>query len=343
LPWNPEASKETAFGGLVVNETVKIALQNLDLPQYSGIKAVFGKVLLQRSRQTQPDCALFERLAQKARILEHLNEDCAIYVREIGEADAQKKCFTDVRSTLKRPAQEFDASCGDFWSEMAAIRVLHETGFTKFRAIHRPEDDGTTSDYEAFLGEDGAYVEVKNMRANDTILEFFHKGIRRLQEQEPDEYGFNLSINFPYDNPPSADQERAIKQYLQNLRGRRPPFTDELDLFEAVAHINVTAGEGTAHMFRYMPGPEPLKKEWFLGKIRAKADEAFAQMKNEQRLKVLVINVDSPSGSISQRFIRDAEKEILEVFAGKVRPYVLLYRHLVQSHTAMPAHSNTDS
>ena len=74
--------------------------------------------------------------------------------------------------------------------------------------------------------------------------------------------------------------------------------------------------------------PEPLDKEKFLAKIRDKAIEASGQMKDPKRLKVLVINFDSPSGSVSEDFIRDAEKAIRAEFSGPVEPYVLLYRYL---------------
>ncbi len=74
--------------------------------------------------------------------------------------------------------------------------------------------------------------------------------------------------------------------------------------------------------------PEPLDKERFLAKIRDKAVEALGQMRDSQRLRVLVNNVDSPSGSVSQDFISDAKGIIGAVFNDRVNPYVLFYRFI---------------
>lgn len=309
------------------------AMQNLLLPQYSSIRDVFGNVLTKRSKQPQPSCALLSLLENKAWPLELLNEDCAIYIREIGLADARKKCHGDVLGNVGRPWREFNGACGDFWAEMSAIRVLVTKGYNRFRAIHKQQPDGSTNDYEAYLGDSPAHVEVKNMRANKTVTDFFDREIRCLHESDPAKFDFDIIVDFPYDNPPSGEQERRIRAFLEPLRGRKPPFREDLDLVDAVARINVIAGDGRARMIRGMgpDSPEPVDKERFLGKIRDKAVEALGQMKNEQRLKVLVINFDSPSGSISEDFIRDGENEIRGVFNGAVDPYVLLYRHHIQA------------
>lgn len=307
------------------------AMENLLLPQYSSIRDVFEKVFVERSKQAQPGCALLSLLADRGWPLEPLNEDCAIYVREIGMADASKKCHGDVLGKVGRPGDEFNGACGDFWAEMAAIRVLVSKGYERFRAIHKQLPDGSTNDYEAYLGDSPAYVEVKNMRANKTVTDFFDREIRGLYESEPAGFAFDIAVDFPYDDPPNGEHERRIRAFVKTLRGRKPPFREELDLVDAVARINVVAGAGRARMIRGMgsDSPEPLNKERFLGKIRDKAAEAFGQMKNDQRLKVLVVNFDSPSGSIAEDFIRDGEDEIRGVFGGAVNPFVLLYRHYV--------------
>lgn len=46
-------------------------------------------------------------------------------------------------------------------------------------------------------------------------------------------------------------------------------------------------------------------------------------------MRVLVINYDSPLGSVSQDFIRSAEDVIRTVFHDRVEPYMLFYRDLV--------------
>jgi hypothetical protein len=44
------------------------------------------------------------------------------------------------------------------------------------------------------------------------------------------------------------------------------------------------------------------------------------------RMKVLVINFDSPSGSISDDYVRDAKSVMRAAFKDDVRPYFLFYR-----------------
>lgn len=310
--------------------TVAEALNNLELPQYSSIRAIFGKALVKRSKQKEVRCALFNLLATRAHPLELLNEDCASYIAEIGLVDAQRKCNSDVLGNAGRPFVDFNGSCADFWAEMAAIRVLRDKGYSRFCAIHKELADGTTSDYEACHGDARAYIEVKNMRPNKTILDTFDKEIRRRYGMEPSKYAFNVAVDYPYDNRPTGEQEGRISGFLKSIRGRKPPFHETLDLVEAIAHVTVLEGRGTALMTRGVgpESPEPLNKAWFLSKIRAKAEVAFSQMKDVNRVKVLVINFDSPSGSISADFIPSAQEVIREVFNGAVDPYVLLYRYL---------------
>jgi hypothetical protein len=99
----------------------------------------------------------------------------------------------------------------------------------------------------------------------------------------------------------------------------------------AVATIDVAAGDGTAHLTRGVGGdwPEPINYDWLLAKVRNKAEEARGQMPDGEHSNVFVINVDSTTAMLSSDFIHRAEQEIAAVFDGKVRPYVLHFRHSV--------------
>lgn len=306
------------------------AFKNLEMPEYSAIKAVFGKVLQKRSTHNESRCSLFNLLALRADPLRRLNEDCSIYIDEIGPEDAQRKCNADVLGNAKRPFVEFNGSCGDFWAEIAAIRVLSGAGYSQFRAIHRELPDGTTSDYEACRGGAAAYIEVKNIRPNKTVLDAFDKELRRLYDAEPTQFAFSVEVEFPYDTPPTPEQERRIVGFLESIRGLQPPLGRELDLVDSLAQITIRTGEGTVLMTRGVgpKSPEPIGKEWFLSKVRAKAEEAASQMRNVNRIKVLVINFDSPSGSLSLDFIHSAQEVMREAFNRAVDPYFLLYRYL---------------
>ena len=316
-----------------MTDGIERAMQNLSLPQYSNIRTLFERVLTARSKQRHSGCAVLGMLAKSADILKLLDEDSAIYLREIGVPDARKKCESDLLGQVKRPEIEFNGAFGDFWSEIAAIRVLASKGYHHFRAIHTKQSDGKTSDYEAYLGDMPAYVEVKNMRANKTIVDVFHREIRQFHRSDPTGYAFNIRVDYPYDNPPTGAQERAIHKYVASLRGRKPPFRESLDAGDAAVRITVKEGSGTAMMMRGIgpETPEPLSKERFLAKIHDKAEEALAQMKDKQRVRVLVINFDSPSACIAKEFIYDAEEVVRTVFNGAVQVYVLHYRYLAVS------------
>lgn len=278
-----------------VMDTTSESLTNLELPQYSSIKALFGRVLLKRARFEQPDCTLFRWLAREIHELQFLNEDCAVYIGEIGLEDALRKCHREVLGNVRLPFLQFNGSVADFWAEIAAIRVLRSKGYTRFRAIHGQQPDGSTSDYEAYRGDQPLYIEVKNMRPNKTVQHVFEREIQRLHENDPHHYAFQVVVDYPFDNLPTGDQERKIREFLKSIRGRKPEFHESLDLGEAVARITVREGGGTASMTRGISfeSPEPLRKEWFLGKIRNKAEEAYVQMNNVSRPKVLVVNFDS--------------------------------------------------
>jgi hypothetical protein len=92
---------------------------------------------------------------------------------------------------------------------MAAIRVLSGDGFHGFKAIHKKQEDGTTSDYKAHLEHVPAYVEVKNLHTNDTIFDVFIREIGRAYERDPSRYAFHLCIEYAYDHLPTGEQERT--------------------------------------------------------------------------------------------------------------------------------------
>ena len=263
--------------------------------------------------------------------LRRLNADCCIYIEAIGLKDAQRKCDADVLGNAKQIAAEFNGSCGDFWAEIAAIRALKQAGYSNFRAIHGQQHDRTTSDYEASLKGEPAFVEVKNVRSNKTVFDTFTKELKRLHGFEPSMFSFHIVIDYPYDRFPTPEQERRIRAFLNSLRGVTPPCERTLDLVDAQSRITVMAGEGTVAMTRFIgpSSPEPLSKEWFTSKIRSKAEEAHRQMKNSSALKVLVINFDSPTGSLSGDFVTEARRIMAEVFDGNVNPFFLLYGNSV--------------
>jgi hypothetical protein len=314
-----------------VPDQVREAMLNLSATEYSAIRDVFGTVLEKRSKHDKPDCALLNLLATRHHLLELLNEDCGIYVRELGLVDARRKCEKELLGQAVGRAREFNGAFGDFWSEIAAIRVLSDEGYHRFKPIFKEQSDKTTADYEAFRGADRAHIEVKNMRSTETILNVFDEELRRLHDSEPQGYSFNIEVRYPYDKRPTGEQERAIRAFLSNICGQKPPFERSLDLNDAVAQIKVIEGNGTVFMSRSLTldSAESLDKEKFLAKVRDKADEALAQMRNSQCLRVLVINFDSASGSISDEFVWDAKNVISAQFNGRVEPYVLLYRYRV--------------
>jgi hypothetical protein len=317
-----------------LSQSADTALQNLCLPQHSEILNVFGRVLRARAKWREPSCAILDMLERKDRILELLNEDCAVYISQIGLVDARKKCEHDVLGQVKQPAKKFNGICGDFWSEMAAIRELAKNGFHKFRAIASGKAAQTACDYEAYFHSEPADIEVKNIRSSPTVLDIFDECIRENFRSEPSEYAFNIQVEYPYDSRATPQQVRAIRSYVASLRGRTPPFNDDLDLGEASARTHVIAGLGTTFLTRAigLDSPEPLRKDKFLAKIHEKAVEALAQMKNKQRVRALVINVDSPSGSIPEEFIRAAQDVVSLAFRGEVKPFILHYRYLVSEH-----------
>src|SRR5689334_8312976 len=94
-------------GAQSLTNSTQEAMRNLMLPQYAGIRDVFGPALTARSKQQCQDCTLFTWLSLKAHPLEGLNEDCSIFVGAISLEDAQRKS-RPVRDNAHRPAKEFN-------------------------------------------------------------------------------------------------------------------------------------------------------------------------------------------------------------------------------------------
>lgn len=307
---------------------VEQALKCLSQPQYVAIKYVFGKLLEKRAKQEQADCLLFRLLRNGEREywFLQLKEHCTAYVQELGRDAATRKCHTELQGEVGRPAKEFDRRCMDFWAEMAAIQVLAVDGFRDLRPINKTRDPGT-NDYFGRLGQQAAYIEVKNLHANETLLDVLGRELALAVSREPSAYTFRLRLNYPFLRRPKVGQERAIREFVAALRGRKPPFRESIILGDEVVTVDGFDGSG---VFQTMgvgtAWPEPLDEEWLLGKVREHANTARGQIPNGDHLKVFVINIDTASASISEEFIQRAESEILEVFDGNVYRKVLFFR-----------------
>jgi hypothetical protein len=313
------------------DSSIRAAILNLQSDRFRPVLGVFGKVIRQRIKYSDPRCALLGVLSQAGWPADPLIEDCSAYIAELGLQDAQRKCNADVLGNSRRPNWEFNGAFGDFWAEMSAIKILANEGFTAFQPLYTRQEDGTTSDYAAQHQQTPAYIEVKNIRSNKTVTDVFDGSIGLLHRSYPSQYAFRLQVDYSYDEPPTAEQERRIVGFVTSLRGRTPEFVECLDLIEGTASITVMAGDGSAFMCRGMgpDSPEPLNKERFIKRVRQKSEEALAQMRSDTRMKVLVINYDAPSAMISEDFVIDGKTEMIEVFNGDVKPYLLFYRSLV--------------
>ncbi len=314
-----------------MTETTELALENLLLPEHSALRDIFGDVLTKRSTQRGSDCFIFRLLAHNhVHELGELNRDCSVYIRELGLEEAKRKCRRELKGMERRPMREFNARCGDFLAEMAAIRVLSNDGFYQFRSI--AESQPETNDYRAYWRQVPAYVEVKNLHANETILDVFKREIGRAHQRQPSAYAFDLRIDYAFDYPPTGEQERIIRDFIPRIGGRKPPFRETLNLVNGLATIDVTVGAGTTFLCRGVGGdwPEAVNHEWVLRKVREKAEQGREQIPIGDHMKVFVINVDSTNAVLPFDFVGNAEQEIREVFGNNVRPYVLHFRHSVK-------------
>src|SRR3981081_2499430 len=132
-----------------VTAPVDEAFENLLSLENRPIQDIFGEVLAKRTKQRESDCFIFRLLALgQIHELVELKRDCDIYLRELGLKEAQRKCRDEIMGAVRLPPREFNARCGDFWAEMAAVRVLADDHFHGFRPFARKEGE-RTSDYLA--------------------------------------------------------------------------------------------------------------------------------------------------------------------------------------------------
>jgi hypothetical protein len=136
------------------------ALINLELPEYSGIRDVFGTVLQMRSTAKEPDCAWFNMLADRTHMTDRINLLCASYVDLVSAVDARKKAAADLLGVaLRSPHGAFQNWLGDFYAEPAAVVALSRLGYYQVRAKHA-SSKGKAYDYDAWFDGHPVCIEV---------------------------------------------------------------------------------------------------------------------------------------------------------------------------------------
>jgi len=310
----------------------KKALANLELPEYTGIRDVFGTVLQKRSEAPECDCAWFDMLGGRFPILEQINSQCLVYVQLISAEDARKKAEADLLGpAMQLTRTRFQNSLGDFYAEIAAITELSSLGYDQFRPKY-VSTKGKAYDYEARLNEQPVCIEVKHVRPPQTLVNVFFDEVRRLAGSEPKAYPLNFGIEYFHDNTVTLEQEERVLSYLASVRGRTAPFTDSITFQdETVLRVKVQPGSCTAMRTwaKRMNDPETFKVEGLLNKIREKAERAQAQMSHADCLKILVININTPWAELDVTHVHAAAKIVRDVSDGNLRPYFMHYYHLI--------------
>lgn len=316
---------------IVMNrDQVKKALANLELPEYGGIRDVFGAVLQKRSVAPEPDCAWFDMLAGRVATLEQINSRCLSYVQLVSTDYARKKAEADLLGpAMQLTRTSFQHSLGDFYAELAAITELSKLGYEHFRPKYASPKGKA---YEARLDEQPVCIEVKHVRPPQTLVDVFFEEVRRLATSDPGAYPFNFGIEYFYDNTVTPEQEERVLSYLASVRGRTAPFTDTIRFQDdTVLRVKVQPGSCTAMRTwaKRIDDPETFKVEGLLNKVREKAERALAQMSKTDCLKVLVVNINTPWAELDVTHILAAAKIVRDVSDGNLHPYFMHYYHLI--------------
>lgn len=313
---------------------VQQALSNLNLPEYSGIRAVFGAIFEKRSTAAEPYWVWFNMLANHLPTANDINEVCSRYVSLVTEPDARRKCEADLLGPALRSSPKTFLNCvGDFYAEIAAVTELASLGFSGFLAVHA-SGTGKSHDYNAHFEGQRTCIEVKHLRSPRTVLDAFIDEIRRLAATNSTQYPFSLAIDYPMDNTVTAEQEKKIAQFLANLAGRKPPFTTALKFDDGtLARLTARTGPCTAFGTRAIrvgdSAFERVSIEGFLNKVREKTERAVRQMASEECMKVLVLNINTPWAELDLKHLAAAEDVVRVTSNGTLRPYFLLYYRLV--------------
>lgn len=174
---------------------------------------------------------------------------------------------------------------------------------------------------------------MKNLRSPITILDVFASALRQRHADEPSRYPYRLVLTYYSDNTVTESQRQEILDFIDDLRGKRAPFTSNLTLKGDVnVRINVQAGSGEAMLTRGEgPGRHgEVSLPGFLNKVSADASRAMLQFQAEPDcIRILVFNIDTPAGSILSDFLNAAVNEVYEVSHGSVRCEFLLHRHRI--------------
>jgi hypothetical protein len=185
------------------------------LSKYSHISDFFGEMLTERvGRADWLDNALAQVLLHEAESnLQLLSQ----FVVAVGNYD--NSLLNDLRSQLTGKEKDFDNQLNDLLAELNATRWLIEKGYTNVAKI--PRAPQKTPDLQAQLNNSSYAIEVKNIRAPNSLVDHLMMKLESQNLKYPDIYTNVFVVDLPLDDDSSdplddTDQLNVMK-FLNGL------------------------------------------------------------------------------------------------------------------------------
>jgi hypothetical protein len=311
------------------------------LAGFPCLSRVFGEIIEARLGGSEPDSFILRMLETRHRMLEWWESRACKYLAII---DSPEDAITSLNSDLLGDARassrgKFDGRLKDALAEVCAVVELSLRGGTDFKRIQPPPCQGRkVPDFEFLLKNDTGEpepfcVEVKNFRAPVGIADFFKTLYDERAKSAPEILNRSVEISHYWDNTVTEDQEPIITECFSLLSSCDLPYETILTIDDEGKPIEVRLcvreGSGVS-LSRGIGGDRPwgpfTKRAKFLSHAQEKIRKGVEQLRTRSdRKSLLVLNIESPDGSVESDLLLELRKMVGAESAGVVAVVFLLY------------------
>jgi hypothetical protein len=313
------------------------------LARFPCMTIAFGEIIEARLGASRPDSFLLHMVETRHWMLEWWESRACKYLAII---DSPESAIDSLNGDLLGHARasnraRFDGRLKDALAEVCAVVELSLRGGTNFKRIQPPLGQGQKApDFECLLKSDTGElepfcVEVKNFRAPVGIVDFFKTLYDERAEAAPEILNRSIEISHYWDNTVTDEHECAVRECFNRLSNCSLPFEttftieDEGEPIEI--QVRVREGSGVS-LSRGIGGDKPsgpfTKRAKFLSHAQDKIREGVKQLKTRSdRKSLLVLNIESPDGSVESDLLLRLREMAGAESAGKVEVVFLLYYH----------------
>jgi len=307
----------------------EMALRRLREPQNRNLDWLLGDLLRQRAARDDwhycPILQQLERQNQEAeRIWETLIGTCRALLAD--DAEAPRRAI----ACLQPADKNFDSKLDDFVAELIAIDQMGRDGACQIRLLDA--GDNPTPDFQATRNGETLYIEVKNLRAPDSIEAVALRRWYTTRTKHPDQFQFDVVMKYGADLD-LLDQEQitALEHFIDSLHGTKPhadirrqlPGGDDVSftIVDGKGQMVVFGGTGCVIDENYLvDGAQQLVTK-VMGQICKALSQLYGSQLPETATKILFLRWKVPDTyAAAPDEIRDRVQAELQLFLNRFFP-----------------------